>query len=71
MMKRNVDTRRRFRLGRARALSAVTTVPIPPPEHPRLYLRAAQAVKLEERLRTRRCNRTVKRLRAAAASPAQ
>jgi len=70
MMKRTLTLAAAFAWGARAALSAVTTVPIPPPEHPRLYLRAAQAVKLEERLRDPALQPTVKRLRAAAGKSA-
>jgi len=55
-----------FALGARVALTAADAVPVPPPEHPRLYLRAAQAVELEARLRAPVLATTVRRMQAAA-----
>ena len=53
--------------GRAEAV----TVPVPPPEHPRLYLRAAQAAGLEARLRDPVLRPAVQKLQAAAGKSVQ
>jgi heparin/heparan-sulfate lyase len=58
-------------LGARVALAAAAAIPVPPPEHPRLYLRAAHAAKLEERLRDPALESTVRRMRAAAEKSVQ
>ena len=60
-----------FALGARVALAAADTVPVPPREHPRLYLRAAQAAELEARLRAPVLATTVRRMQAAAGKSGQ
>jgi heparin/heparan-sulfate lyase len=50
--------------------AAADAVPVPPPEHPRLYLRAPQAAELEARLRAPVLATTVRRMQAAAGKSA-
>lgn len=51
--------------------AAGTRIPIPPLEHPRLYLRAAQASQLQARLKDPTLQSTVQKLRSQAAKSAQ
>ncbi len=60
-----------FALGARVSLAATAAFPTPPPEHPRLYLRVAQAAKLEARLRDPVLQPAVERLRASAGKSGQ
>lgn len=53
------------------SLAADPAIPTPPPEHPRLYLRAAQVAELETRLRDPVLQPAVQKLRHAAEKPGQ
>jgi heparin/heparan-sulfate lyase len=60
-----------FAWGARVSLAAAAAFPVPPPEHPRLYLRAAQAAELEVRLRAPALAATVRRMQASAGKSGQ
>lgn len=60
-----------FAWGARVSLAAAADIPAPPPEHPRLYLRAAHVARLEARLHDPVLQPAVERLRASAGKSAQ
>src|SRR3954470_6874115 len=60
-----------FFVGSALVAAELVSPPVPPPEHPRLYLRAAQVAELPARLNDPVLHSVVQRLERNAARPGQ